>query len=195
MSGSPEGRAPLLSDAYDSLDDAGRAAYERMASVRSHAEGSPHLGAVYGCMFHAPTLAPLVGDLGEHLRFGGSLPDDVREVCILRWAARRGYGYEWAHHLRPAAQAGIDDATVDALRGDGVPDGLRADQAAAVRAVDAVAADRELPRDLFDELVGSFGQEGAVELVVLCGLYGMMGAMVTAFGITPELDGLPPAPF
>ncbi len=184
---------PLLPDPTDGLGGEERAEYDRMAVVRSHAEGAARLGQVYALMFNDPSTAVRVGALGEHLRFGGVLPDDVRELCILRFAARKGYGYEWAHHLRPADLAGIDAATIDALAAGDVPDGLRPDRSAALRAVDAVVEDRRLDDGLYDELVAAFGTRGAVELVVLCGLYGVMGSMVTAFGIPVE-DDLPTPP-
>ena len=183
----------LLPDPTGRLSDADRAEYDRMARVRSHAEGRAELGQVYALMFNDPAVAGLVGALGEHLRFGGVLPADVRELCILRLATRRGYGYEWAHHQRPAAQAGLDAATVDAITSGDEPAGLRPDQVAALRAVDAVTADRELPPDVYAAIVDAVGTRGAVELVALCGLYGLMGAMVTAFGIPVEA-GLPTPP-
>jgi len=188
MSGSS---GPLLPE--PELSPSERAQYDRMASVRSHAEGRPQLGQVYDRMFNDPDVAVLVGALGEHLRFGGVLPDDVRELCILRFATRRGYGYEWAHHQRPAIQAGIDGPTIEAVTSGELPDSLRDDQRAALVAVDAVAADRELTADEYAALVRAFDVKGAVELVVLCGLYGVMGNMVTAFGIEVE-DGFPAPP-
>lgn len=170
-----------------------QAQYDRMASVRSHAEGRAQLGQVYDRMFNDPDVAVLVGALGEHLRFGGVLPDDVRELCILRFAARRGYGYEWAHHQRTAELAGIDRPTIDAVTAGEVPSDLRDDQRAALTAVDAVVADQELTAEQYAALVHAFGVKGAVELVALCGLYGVMGNMVTAFGIEIE-DGFPTPP-
>ena len=183
----------LLPDPTDHLSAADRADYDRMAAVRSHADGRPAQAQVYALMFNEPAVATRVGALGEHLRFGGVLPDDVRELCILRYATRKGYGYEWAHHQRPAEQAGLDPTTLSAVTAGEVPDGLRDDQRAALDAVDAVVVDRALSPDEYAALVGAFGPGGAVELVVLCGLYAMMGAMTTAFDIEVE-PGLPVPP-
>jgi alkylhydroperoxidase family enzyme len=183
----------LLPDPADHLTGADRATYDRMAQARAHAEGRPELGQVYALMFNDPEVATRVGALGGHLRFGGVLPDDVRELCILRLAVHRRVGYEWAHHQRPAEQAGLDRAIVDALTAGRTPDGLRPEQAAALRAVDAVVAGEELPASVYQQLVATWGTRGAVELVALCGLYGLIGSMITAFGIELE-DGFPTPP-
>ena len=95
---------------------------------------------------------------------------------------------------RPPGDAGrASEETIEGLAGDATPDGLDAEQRAAVQAVDLVAADREIPADLQATLVEAFGEAGVVELVVLCGLYAIMGYMTTAFSIAVE-PGLPSLP-
>ena len=57
-----------------------------------------------------------------------------------------------------------------------------------------MAARRSIPPEVQERAAAAFGLAGVVELVALCGLYGLMGDMVTAFDIVVE-EGLPPAPF
>jgi 4-carboxymuconolactone decarboxylase len=165
-----------------------------MASARAHADGRAQLGDVYVRMFNNPALAAKVGALGEHLRFHGVLPDAVRELVILRSATRQGYGYEWSHHVRPAKLAGIGQDVIDALTAGQVPDSLPDASRAALEAVDAVVAKQSIPADVQQRFVNAHGNAGIVELVVLCGLYAIMGYMTTAFDIEVE-DGFPVAPF
>ncbi|MHB8233418.1 MAG: carboxymuconolactone decarboxylase family protein [Solirubrobacteraceae bacterium] len=162
----------------------------RIAEVRTHSDGRAELAAVYVAMFNNPAVAHLVGTLGEHLRFGGTLPDDVRELAILRYAGRRHLTYEWAHHVRPATLAGVDETTIAALAADAVPSGLDHTHAAVVEAVDQIVADDEIAPDTQRILTDQFGNAGVVELVALCGLYALVGYMTTAFAIEPE-PGLP----
>ncbi len=143
-------------------------------------------------MFNNPGVARTVGALGERLRFHGVLPARTRELAILRFAARRRLGYEWVHHQRPARLAGLDERTVDALLADDA--GLSGIDADVVEAVDAVVDGRAVPDGAQARLVASYGEAGAVELVALCGLYGLIGAIVTSFQIPIE-EGLPQAPF
>ena len=113
-----------LPDPTDTLKGTERAMFDHMASARANADGRARLAEVYVCMFNNPGVATSVGALGEHLRFHGALPDAVRELVILRYSARQGYGYEWSHHQRPAKLAGISQEVIDALAAGQVPDTL-----------------------------------------------------------------------
>jgi 4-carboxymuconolactone decarboxylase len=183
-----------LPDPTPELAGADRIAFEQMAAARSEAEGRPALGEVYVRMFNNPGVARTVGALGEHLRFRGGLPGDVRELVILRFASRRRYGYEWAHHQRPARLAGLDDATISAVTQGEVPEALPDASQAVLEAVDAVVGQRSIPAEVQRRVVAAHGDHGVVEVVALCGLYSLMGDMVTAFDIPIE-DGLPAPPF
>lgn len=182
-----------IPDPMDSLRDDDLATAEHMASARAHAEGRPHLGDVYVRMFNNPGVATKVGALGEHLRFHGVLPDDVRETVILRFAFRMGFGYEWSHHQRPAALAGMSDETIGALgRPDGadsVPDPIRT----TMEIVDAIVERVSIPPAIQQRFEAAHGVDGLVEVIALCGLYSLMGYMTTALDIEVE-EGLPAAP-
>jgi 4-carboxymuconolactone decarboxylase len=145
-------------------------------------------------MFTNPGVACAVGALGEQLRFHGVLPDDVRELVILRFASRRRCGYEWAHHQRPATLAGLDGATIASVTAGDIPEALPDATQAVLEAVDAVVEQQAIPADVQHRVVVAHGNRGVVEVVALCGLYGLMGDMVTAFDITIE-RGLPAPPF
>jgi 4-carboxymuconolactone decarboxylase len=183
-----------LPDPTGSLQGADRELYDHMASARAHAEGRAHLGDVYVRMFNNPGVTAKVGALGEHLRFHGVLPDAVRELIILRYATRQGFGYEWSHHQRPAQLAGLTQDTIDALTAGQVPENLPDASRAALEAVDAVTAKRSIPAEVQRRLADVHGNAGVVELVALCGLYAIMGYMVTAFDVGIE-EGLPAPPF
>jgi 4-carboxymuconolactone decarboxylase len=183
-----------LPDPTDTLEGPDRATFDHMAAARSHAEGRSHLGEVYVRMFNSPGVAAKVGALGEQLRFHGVLPDEARELVILRYATRQGFGYEWSHHQRPAKLAGIGQDVIDGLTAGKVPDTLSDASKAVLEAVDAVVAKRSIPADVQQRIIDAHGTAGVVEVVVLCGLYAIMGYMVTAFDIPIE-EGLPAAPF
>ena len=183
-----------LPDPIPGLDASGRALFDHMADARSHAEGRAHLGEVYARMFNNPGVTKVVGDLGEHLRFHGVLPDDVRELVILRFAARNHFGYIWSHHQHPASLAGIDEATIGALTAGEVPDGLCDASCAALQIVDQVVAKTSISDECQARFVAVHGEAGVVELVALCGLYGLMGMMTTSFEIPIE-TGFPDPPF
>lgn len=171
-----------LPDPTAHFDDADRAEFERMTAVR----GEGRLGDVYVAMWNNPSVARLVGQLGEHLRYHGVLPGDVRELAILHFARVSGLVYEWGHHQRPAHAAGLTGDVITALAGARLPTGLRPDQVAALGAVDAVVAGRSIPADVQATLTDAFGAAGVVELVALVGLYRLVGGFVTSFDVAVE---------
>ena len=182
-----------LPDPTGSLTGDDLATFRHMAAARAHAEGRAALGEVYVRMFNNAGVAASVGQLGEHLRFGATLPDDVREAVILRFAVRVRVGYEWSHHQRPARLAGLRDDQIAGITAGEVPASLADATQAVLEAVDAVVAQQSIPPAVQDRIVAAHGTAGVVEVVALCGLYGLMGAMVTSFDIPIE-DGLPTPP-
>ncbi len=183
-----------LPDPTATLEGVDRKTFDRMAHARAHADGRSQLGDVYVRMFNNPGVAAKVGALGEHLRFHGVLPDAVREMVILRISARQRFGYEWSHHQRPAKLAGISEELIDAITAGRLPDTLPGASRAALEAVDAVVAGRSIQAEVQQRFVDAYGNAGIVELVVLCGLYAIMGYMTTAFEIEIE-EGFPVPPF
>ena len=183
-----------IPDPTNTLTGKDRELFDHMASARAYAEGRSHLGDVYVRMFNNPGVAEKVGALGEHLRFHGTLPDDVRELVILRFSVRQQFPYEWSHHQRPAKLAGISQEVIDALTAGDVPQTLPDASQATLEAVDAIVAGKSIPADVQRRFVDVHGVSGLVEVVALCGLYSTMGYMTTAFDIQIE-EGLPKPPF
>lgn len=183
-----------LPDPSETLKGTDLETFEHMANARAHADGRAHLGDVYVRMFNNPGVAAKVGQLGEHLRFHATLPDEVRELVILRYAARQRAGYEWSHHQRPARLAGISQEVIDQLTAGEIPHTLPDSSKAVLEAVDAVVANRSIPDPVQQRIVDRHGFGGIVEVVTICGLYAIMSYMVSAFGIDTE-EGLPSPPF
>jgi len=65
---------------------------------------------------HHPELAEKVGDLGEYLRFGGTLPGDIREMAILITARSVNQGDEWVAHAKIARTAKPPDDVIERIR-------------------------------------------------------------------------------
>jgi 4-carboxymuconolactone decarboxylase len=175
----PTGHEPLSNEAqrvFDALiDDRG------------------HLGEIWRVMLHHPTLAEKVGQLGTYLRFHATLPDDVREVTILRTAFHASSAYEQYFHERRARMAGLSEAQIDALRlGQPFPGGTLL-QHAAIEVVDALVEHRSIPEAAQSAVIGAHGHEGIIELATLCGYYRMIAGIIAGFDMvvpdTPATDG------
>jgi 4-carboxymuconolactone decarboxylase len=90
-----------LPDLLDTLTPDARQVYEKIAARRGAVRGP------FAPLMHHPALAERVGDLGEYLRFGSTLPGDVRELAILLTARAVGQAYEWTAHAPLARKEGL----------------------------------------------------------------------------------------
>ena len=67
-----------------------------------------HLTPLDGMLLHSPPLADGWNSLLGAIRNQSTLPDDIRELAILRVAALNGAHYEWQAHEPIARRSGLD---------------------------------------------------------------------------------------
>lgn len=129
-------------------------------------------------LLQTPALLERVGALGEQLRFGGSLPDRLRELLICAVARHTGNQFEWQLHAALARQAGVADAVIAALRDgarpDAARDGLADDEALALDAAQELMHQHGLADATWARLQQALGAPGAVELATLVGYFTMV---------------------
>jgi 4-carboxymuconolactone decarboxylase len=174
-----------LADPIDSLPPEARRVYEKIAAKRGAVRGP------FASLMHAPELAERVGDLGEYLRFGGSLPGDIRELAVLITARSVNQPYEWVAHAKIARAEKLPDAVVERVRTRGDLAALPPRLARPARVVQHVLAFESIPRELQDQVEKELGLGGLMELVVLVGHYRLIAGVLFAFD-TPLPDGTAP---
>lgn len=156
---------------------------DAIASDRGQGAGRAMAGGVYGALLHSPAFAEVVGQLGALARYHSIFPADISEMAICGYAARRGYDYEIAHHAALAVEGGLTSDQVVAVCAGEIPTSLRPDQIDALKIVDAVCRGVSLPAETQESFAAVYGTRGVVELVALCGHYGIMGYIVTSFDV------------
>jgi len=121
-----------------------------------------------------------------------------RELVIDRTTALCGAEYEWAIHISVfAAKANLTDAQVRSLvhgnSGDSCWD-VAADRAV-LQAVDALHAHCDLTDDQWNDLVAATGEDGTLEVALLCGWYHAISFAVRALRLPmePGTAGFPAA--
>ena len=125
-------------------------------------------------LLQTPLLMERIGKTGEALRFGGALPERIRELAICLVARETANQFEWQTHAPLAVKAGVSPAAIDAIA-----DGRRARDLASDEAVvfDFVA---ELIRRngvcdaTYAESTACLGEAGTVELTALVGYFVMV---------------------
>ena len=176
-----------LPDPLDTLSPEAKRVYDKITAKRGAVRGP------FASLMHHPALAERAGDLGEFLRFGSTLPGDIRELAILLTARSVNQPYEWVAHARIARQEGLADDVIDRVRTRGDLALLPQRYARPARVVRHVLAYESIPQGLQDEVQRELGITGLMELVVLPGHYRLIAGVLFAFD-TPLPPG-EPAPF
>jgi len=176
-----------LPDPLDTLTPEAKRVYDKITAKRGAVRGP------FASLMHHPALAERVGDLGEFLRFGGTLPGDIRELAILITARSVNQAYEWVAHARIARKEGLADDVIERVRTRGDLAALPPRYARPARVVQHVLAFESIPQGLQTEVERELGITGLMELVALAGQYRLIAGVLFAFD-TPLPEG-EPAPF
>ena len=175
-----------LPDPLSTLTPDARRVYDKITAKRGQMRGGP-----FASLMHHPALAEKVGDLGEYLRFGGTLSGDLREMAILITARSVNQGYEWVAHARIARTEKLPDDVIERIRTRGDLSTLPPRYARPARVVQHVLAYESIPQDLQDQAKGELGMPGLMELVTLAGQYRLIAGVLFAFD-SPLPEGTPP---
>jgi 4-carboxymuconolactone decarboxylase len=176
-----------LPDTLGSLSAEAQRVYDRIIAKRGR------IGGPYVPLMHHPALAEQVADLGEYLRFGSTLPGDLRELAILITTRHVGQPFEWVMHAPVALREGLPADIIERVRVRGDLSTLPARYVRAAHVVQHVLARETIPQPLQDETEQEVGVTGVVELVVLAGFYQAIAAVIFAFDV--PLPAGTPAPF
>lgn len=122
-------------------------------------------------LLQTPQLMECLGKTGETLRFGGSLPDRVRELAICIVARETHNQFEWLMHAPLALKAGVAVEVIDCLLQGRRPRDLAPDETCAVDFVTELMHRHGVSDATYAEATGLFGEPGTVELTALTGYF------------------------
>lgn len=120
---------------------------------------------------------------------GGVLPRADSELLILRVAHRCDCEYEWRHHERLGAQAGLSTDEIARVRRGPDAEGWSSRQATLLRAADELHDGHDLSQATWDALTAILSERELIELPLLVGHYEMLAMTLNALRVMPD----PPA--
>jgi 4-carboxymuconolactone decarboxylase len=151
-------------------------------------------GGPFQLLIRAPEICESAAKLGEHLRWGTSLPARLSELAIITTARFWRAQYEWHAHAPLAEQAGVPAAAVEAIRRGETPSFARADEALVYRICTELFNTRRVSDEAFDEAVATLGERGLVEIIAIIGYYTLIGNTLNAFAVPVPEGATPPFP-
>lgn len=147
-------------------------------------------------IIHNPALAARWSALGEILRYGTSLPRRLNELAIIVTGRRWTSQVEWWVHARAAAEAGLPEAAIAAIRVGEPPEFDSAEDALVYEFARQLQQSGQVPLDTYRAAEARWGVTGVVELTALIGYYTMVSMALNAHeiplpeGVTPPLSEL-----
>ncbi len=175
-----------LPDPIKTLTGNARQIYEDIVARRA-AKGVHHLGPYVPLLNH-PELAQRIEQLGYYYKYEATLPRDVYQFIVLVFSKHSGIAFEWADHIAAARAAGLSDELIaDIADGKTV---FPAPFGNVHACMECALGYQSIPQPLQDEIVKSFGVTGLLEIVTLCGFYGLIGMVNVCFDVPlPEKQG------
>ena len=151
-------------------------------------------GGPFQLLIRAPEICGHASALGEHLRWGTSLPDRLSELAIIATARFWRAQYEWYAHAPLAEKAGVPAAAIEAIRTEGTPRFAATDEALVYRVCSEIFRTRRLTDASFNEAVAALGETGLVEVIALIGYYTLIGNTLNVFEVGLPAGETPPFP-
>ena len=151
-------------------------------------------GGPFQILIRAPEICEYASKLGEHLRWGTSLPDRLSELAIIVTARFWRAQYEWYAHAPLAEKAGVPAAAVEMIRTGGTPVFTEKDEALVYRICNEIYHTQRLSDASFAEAVKALGEHGLVEIIAIIGYYTLIGNTLNVFQVGLPAGTPPPFP-
>lgn len=176
-------RMPLPAE----LTDAQQAAADR---IKAGPRGD--LNGPFVPLLRSPELMTRLQLVGEYLRFGSTLDDDLVELVILTVARTWHQQFEWGFHHPIALAAGLPEEAVEAVAAGQRPEG-RPEVGLVWDLIDELQRTGEVTDKVYEAAVTALGEEKVIEAVGTAGYYTTL-AMVMNVARTPPPAGAPRLP-
>jgi 4-carboxymuconolactone decarboxylase len=142
-------------------------------------------------LIHSPVLAAHVQRLGEYLRFGTRLPNDLIELAVLVTARRFGCANIWHAHRALALKAGVAPGIIAAIAAGRRPAPMSRDETIVFDFAHALVHDLAIGDQAFDRVAARWDRATAMDLTGVCGYYTFL-AMVLNTAQVPLPEGAEP---
>ncbi len=148
-------------------------------------------GAVFGpfpVLLHSAGLAEQVQKLGAFLRFGSTLPGNLREIAVLVTSRFWQAEFEWYAHAPIAREEGVSEAVIEAIRQGEEPAFADEAEAAVWRFTTTLHQIRFVDDATYRRAQAVLGQEALTDLIAVAGYYTLLAMTLNVYSV-PTPDG------
>lgn len=142
------------------------------------------ISPLYQVLLNSPPMASGWEKMLTAVRRHNTLPDDVRELVIVRVAVLNRARFEYDAHVPIALQAGASQAKIDALAdGAAIGDGLSEAERVLIELTDAITRDLDVTDDLYGRVCSLYDERQVVDAMVTIAAYNMVSRFLVALQI------------
>lgn len=170
-----------------------QAAHEEMAKGR-RAGRDGQFGGPFDPWVRSPEVAKRMVGFGGFLWARTTIGRRIVELAILVTGRFWESNVEWWAHAPMALEAGVSQQTIDDIFAQRRPTNAPADEVLAHDVSRALHETHQLPQDLYDAAVATFGEQGLVELIATIGYYTTVSMTLNAFEVGLPAGQEPPFP-
>ncbi len=142
-------------------------------------------------LIYSPGLAEPVQKVGEYLRFGTRLPNDLLEMAVLITARHFRCANIWHSHRALARKAGLGLDIIAAIAAGQRPAVLPEKHAEIYDFCVELTQNHSVSDATFDRLAVRWGRATVIDVIGICGYYAMLAMVLNAANI-PLPDGAVP---
>jgi 4-carboxymuconolactone decarboxylase len=149
------------------------------------------LDGPFGVWLRNPSIAEPAERMQNAFRLHGQLDRRVAELLVLLVAREWTAQYAWYLHEKLALKAGLDAATVAAIRDRSRPPSLRDDERPVYDVVSELLATKTVSVATYDRALQALGAEVLIEVVGAVGFYAMVCMTLNVFDVPAPPDAIP----
>lgn len=145
-------------------------------------------------LLRSPELMTHAQRMGEYLRYRSAIGLRLSELAILVTARHWNQPVEWAIHAPIAASEGISPDTIAAIARGERPAQMSAHDAVVVDLCTELHRTQQVSDPTWAAAIDAFGEDGTIDLVGICGYYGLLAMVMNAARTPAPASGVEPLP-
>jgi 4-carboxymuconolactone decarboxylase len=138
-------------------------------------------------LLNNPLATARMAALGGYVRFETPLSPRVKMLTVLATAREFDGDYVWTANLPQARDAGVNEATIQAIRERRAPQGLTSEDAVIVQFTLELLRQHRITDTTFQVVRQKLGDAGVIDLLILIGYYGSLSHILSALEVMPPV--------
>jgi 4-carboxymuconolactone decarboxylase len=141
----------------------------------------------YKVLLNNPPATSRMAALGSYVRFESPLPPRVKVLAVLATARENEGDYVWTANLPQAQSAGINEATISAIRERRALQSLAPEDAVIVQFTLELLRQHRITDATYQAVQHRLGDAGVIDLLILIGYYGSLSHALSALEVMPPV--------